>query len=103
MPFEEIGRDNVEEWLAWGFLNKGSWGAEDNDELEEFITESKTSPGRKFAPGRKTAVPMRPTLDAVNISHRPLLYYIVSAPEFSIWIPSHDFWPVADKPSVRRR
>jgi hypothetical protein len=80
VSFEAIGRDNVKEWLAWGFLNKGSWGAEDNDELEEYITESEKSLGRKFTPGRKAAVPMRPTLDAVNISHRPLLYYIVSRP-----------------------
>ncbi len=78
VPFEEIGRDNVKEWLSWGYLNKGFLEAKDNDELEEYVTESEKTLGRKFEPGRKLTMPMRPTLDPVNISHKPLLYYIVS-------------------------
>ncbi|KAL9634845.1 MAG: hypothetical protein Q9164_003843 [Protoblastenia rupestris] len=75
--FEEIGGGNVKEWLAWGFFNKASWEAEDNDELKEYITELENSLGRRFVSGRKAATPMRPTLDDVNISHKSLLYYIL--------------------------
>lgn len=78
MPFEEIGRDNVKEWICWGYLNKESWDADDDEELEEYITESERLLGKKFEPGRKAATAMRPTLDPVKILHRPLLYYLVS-------------------------
>ena len=78
MAFEQIGRDNVKDWLAWGFLNKATWEAIDDDELEEYIVESEILLGRKFLLGRKAAMPMKPILDPVQISHRPLLYYLVS-------------------------
>ena len=77
-PFEEIGRENVKDWICWGFLNKDSWTADDEEELEGYVAESESMLGRKFEPGRKTAIAMRPTLDPVKILHRPLLFYVVS-------------------------
>ena len=75
---KDIGRDNVKEWICWGFLNKDSWDADDEEELEEYVSESERLLGRRFEPGRKAAIPMRPNLNHINMLHRPLLYYIVS-------------------------
>ena len=75
--FEEIGRDNVKDWICWGFMNKDSWGVDDEEELEEYVVESESMVGKSFEPGRKAAIAMRPTLDPVKILHRPLLFYVV--------------------------
>lgn len=78
-PLSEIRRQNLKDFYAWAFLNKGDYGLLDDEELEEYVDEFETILGRKLDPGRGTAVPLRLTIDKVNMQHRPLLWYAVSS------------------------
>jgi len=75
-PLHEIKRENVKDWLAWGFLNKYSATKADDEELEEYVTATEKVYGKEFDPGRGPHQPLRPTIDPINIQHRPLSYYI---------------------------
>ena len=55
-----------------------SYGLLDDEELEEYVDRFETLLGRKLALGRGSAVPLRLTLDKVNMLHRSLLWYLVS-------------------------
>ena len=78
-PLSEIKRENLKEFFAWAFLNKGAHGLLDDEELEEYIDEFEASLGRKLDPGRGAAIPLRLTIDEVKMMHRPLLWYFVSS------------------------
>lgn len=55
-----------------------SYGLLDDEELEEYVDRFETLLGRKLDLGRGDAVPLRLTIDKVNMLHRPLLWYLVS-------------------------
>ena len=76
-PLSEIKRDNLKEFYCWAFLNKGAYGPLDDEELEEYVDRFETISGRKLEQGRGAAVPLRLTIDWVNMLHRPLVWYIV--------------------------
>jgi hypothetical protein len=76
-PIQSIRRDNIKEWLAWAFLNKDGWALEDEDELEEYVRGTEGLLDLKFKAGRGPTETLRVSLDRVNMSHRPLLYYVV--------------------------
>ncbi|KFY38600.1 hypothetical protein V495_06464 [Pseudogymnoascus sp. VKM F-4514 (FW-929)] len=79
-PIEYIGRENVKEWICWAFMDKPTWGDDDEEELEEYASALETlfPTGFKFRPGRGPGVQsLRFTLDPVNISHKPLLFYVL--------------------------
>ncbi|KAH8812367.1 hypothetical protein F5884DRAFT_785191 [Xylogone sp. PMI_703] len=77
-PIERIGRENVKEWICWAFMDKHIWGPDEDEELEVYVNELENllPKGLKFCsgeiPGIKT---LRFSLDPVNISHKPLLFY----------------------------
>lgn len=75
-PMHAIKKENVKDWFAWGFLNKFSDFDADADEIEDYITATEKILGKKFGQGRGPHQPLRPTVDAINIQHRPLSYYI---------------------------
>ncbi|KAL2061798.1 hypothetical protein VTL71DRAFT_7176 [Oculimacula yallundae] len=79
-PIESIGRENVKEWICWAFLDIGVGGPDEEDELEGYVDlmESKLPRDIKFQPGKNADVQsLRFSLDPVNISHKPLLFYIL--------------------------
>lgn len=76
-PLSDIRRENVKEFYCWAFLNRGIWGPADEEELDEYVDKTEELLGRKLAPGRGPATPLRLTIDPVNILHRPLLWYMV--------------------------
>lgn len=76
-PRSEIKRDNVKEFFCWGFLNKGVYGAEDNEELEEYVDKMEILLGRGLDSGRGKADCLRLTLDKVDMLHRSLTWYLV--------------------------
>ena len=77
-PLSEIKRDNVKEFFCWAFLNKGSWGPEDDEELDEYADKIEELLGKKLDAGRGSAEALRLTLDQVRMLHRSLIWYIVS-------------------------
>ncbi|MCJ1358971.1 MAG: hypothetical protein MMC33_008971 [Icmadophila ericetorum] len=74
-PIEEIKRDNVKEFFTWAFLNKASWGPEDEEELNFYVEETEKVLGRKIEEGRGKAVALRLTLDDVVMLQRSLTWY----------------------------
>ena len=77
-PLSEIKRDNVKEFFCWAFLNKGSWGPEDDEELDEYADKIEELLGKELDAGRGSAEALRLTLDEVRMLHRSLIWYIVS-------------------------
>lgn len=75
----DIKRENVKEFFCWAFLSKGSWGPEDEEELETYVDAIKGLLGQEIEPGRGPAVPLRLTLDQVKMMHRSLIWYFVSS------------------------
>jgi pimeloyl-ACP methyl ester carboxylesterase len=79
-PIETIGRENVKEWICWAFMDQGTWGPDEDEELEGYVDalENLFPDGMKFRPGRTPGIKtLRFSLDPVNISHKPLLFYIL--------------------------
>lgn len=77
-PVEKIGRENVKEWMCWGFFDKTSWNSNEDNELEEHLTcfEKLLPEGKKFRTGRVPETQsLRLTLDPVNVKHKPLALY----------------------------
>ena len=79
-PIECIGRENVKEWICWAFMDKATWGTNDEEELEEHISvlENLFPAGMKFRLGKGPGIQtLRFTLDPVNVTHKPLLFYVL--------------------------
>jgi pimeloyl-ACP methyl ester carboxylesterase len=79
-PIESIGRENVKEWICWAFMDKDTGGFDEDEELEEYVDalENLLPDGMKFRPGKTPGVQtLRFSLDPVNISHKPLLFYVL--------------------------
>ena len=87
----DIRRDNVRDFYEWALLNRGEsedarrrrmtehpeeCRAED-EELYGYVDGIETLLGRKLEPGRGSARCLRLTVDAVGMSHRPVLWYLV--------------------------
>ena len=78
-PLATIKRENVKEFLCWALFNRAAWGPEEEEELNEYVDRYEVVLGKKLAAGRGSAVPLRLTIDPVNILYRPLLWYMVRA------------------------
>jgi pimeloyl-ACP methyl ester carboxylesterase len=79
-PIETIGRENVKEWICWGFMDRSTWEPDEDEELEEYVDtlENLLPDGMKFRQGKTPGIKaLRFSLDPVNISHKPLLFYIL--------------------------
>ena len=76
-PLETIHRENLKEFYSWAFFNRGSWGPDEEPELEEYADKIEDLLGRRLPPGIGAARPIKLTLDPVNILHRPLVWYMV--------------------------
>jgi len=90
----EVRRDNVREFYEWALFCRGAETEEElvrraqedpdvkiaeEEELNEYVDGVETLLGRPLLPGRGPAKCLRLTIDEVNMRHRPLVWYIVSA------------------------
>ncbi|KAK3078471.1 hypothetical protein LTS18_007430, partial [Coniosporium uncinatum] len=75
-PLEDVGRDGVKLFLAWGFLNKGTVDAENEEELQEYLREMEEIIGPDFRFGNGKAQPLRLTFDPIDLLHRSLWWYL---------------------------
>jgi hypothetical protein len=88
----EVRQENVREFFAWAFLNRGSETEDerkkriqehpeeskaDEEELDEYVDGIQTLLGRRLEPGLGRAKSLRVTIDQVNMSHRPFIWYIM--------------------------
>lgn len=74
---EDIGIQDVKEWLAWAFFDRGWVEGKDEDEIQEYAFEIEEMLRKRFGSGSGTAKPLRLTIDPVNMLHRSLLWYLV--------------------------
>ncbi|MCJ1461156.1 hypothetical protein MMC28_011538 [Mycoblastus sanguinarius] len=72
----QIKRENVKEFFCWAFFNKERHGAEDEEELEEYVGKMEGLLGRSLEPGRGSAKSLRLTIDRVGMLHRSLTWYL---------------------------
>ncbi|KAK0709850.1 alpha beta hydrolase fold family [Lasiosphaeria miniovina] len=70
--------ENVKDFLAWGFLYKTRATAEDDDELSEYLRETEKILGRTFPPGRGPHRPTQVSADALQLQHKPFLFYAIA-------------------------
>ena len=79
IPPSLVNRDNFVEWLYWAiFSSTVEDGEEFTLEVEEFLTEMEQRDGTKLIPGYDPKIkPIRVTLDPVQTTHRPLIWYLV--------------------------
>lgn len=80
---EDIGRQDVKEWLTWAFFNRGWEEGKNEGEIEEFTLEFESMLHKDFRPGKGTAKSLRLTIDPVEMLHRSLLWYSVSTSSLS--------------------
>jgi pimeloyl-ACP methyl ester carboxylesterase len=88
----EIRRDNVREFYKWALLDRGTETPEsvskrlaehpqeckeEDEDLDSFVDGIETLLGHKLEPGHGNVQSMRLTVDAVNTSHRPVLWYVI--------------------------
>jgi hypothetical protein len=76
---DEIRRENVREFFLWAFFGRAGPAGEDDEEVEEYVEETEKLLGRRLEPGRGNAQCLRLTLDPVDLLHRSLIWYWVSA------------------------
>ncbi|KAK3321842.1 hypothetical protein B0H66DRAFT_514066 [Apodospora peruviana] len=77
---DRIKRDNVREFLLWGFFDgTDSASEEEETELQGYLARVESLSGRKFAPGRGSANPLRLTIDEVITCYRSVVWYAIVA------------------------
>lgn len=77
-PLSEIKRENLKEFLTWAFLNTGDVAEMSDDEFERYIRDIEKRLGSEIETGRGNAKCLRLSLDKVSMSHRSLIWYLVS-------------------------
>ena len=78
-PLSEIKRENVKDFLRWAFLNKQEADPGDEEELDQYIGELEELFGLRFEKGRGRAKCLLLTIDPVDMLHRSITWYLVSA------------------------
>lgn len=88
----QIRRDDVREFFEWALLNRGTETQEsknkrkqenpeefkeEDEELDSYADGIETLLGRKLEPGHGDVKSLRLTVDAVDMSHRPVLWYVI--------------------------
>lgn len=80
--FGAIGREEMKRWLDWALFEGRSTEA-DKQEIEGYVQKLEGMLGKKFMEGEGTAVPLRLTLDPIEMRYRSLVWYVVSGPSLS--------------------
>eukprot|EP00658_Telonema_sp_P-2_P066067 TRINITY_DN55180_c0_g1_i2.p1 TRINITY_DN55180_c0_g1~~TRINITY_DN55180_c0_g1_i2.p1 ORF type:complete len:343 (-),score=47.19 TRINITY_DN55180_c0_g1_i2:73-1101(-) len=75
----EIRRENVKDWVGWSFWGSDTAEINEQPELDALTNQVAEWVEFDFLPGRNDFIcPMRLTMDPVQSSHRPAIYYGVT-------------------------
>ncbi|GKT56152.1 alpha/beta hydrolase fold family [Colletotrichum tofieldiae] len=74
----DIRRENVKDWLLWALFDKQGHPGEHEEELEEYIADAEERAGITIKGGFGDSTPMRLSFDPINITHRSLLFYLIT-------------------------
>jgi len=75
---DHIHRDDLKDFLAWGFLYQTKASPVDDHELEAYVRQIEETLGRTFPSGRGLCRAFQVSTDALQVQHKPLLFYVVS-------------------------
>lgn len=82
-PLDDIGRENLRQFLLWGFFDMGEadallspHGEAISEELDEYVTVVEERLERPLRPGRGPAQSLRLTLDRIETAYRSLTWYL---------------------------
>lgn len=75
---ESIHREDLKDLLAWVFFYQTKASLDNDDELEFYIRRTEEKMDWTFPPGRSRNRPMQVSIDALQLQHKPLLFYVVS-------------------------
>lgn len=77
---EDLRRENLKEWMLWALFDRQGEPGEDDEELEEYCDLVGQAMDRKILPGwgREGVKSIRLNFDTFAVSHRSLLFYMVS-------------------------
>lgn len=76
-PVEEIRKEDLRQWLAWGLWNHYSTEDLDSQELDEYVEKTEKRLGREFKEGKGSNRAIRISMDRISIHHRPLSWYLI--------------------------
>ena len=74
---DQIHREDLKDFLAWGFLYQTEASAGDDDELESYIRQVEDRLGMTFPPGRGLCRASQVSTDPLRFRHKPLFFYLV--------------------------
>lgn len=80
---ENIGRQDLKNWISWAFFDRDLEEGKDDEEVEEYTLEFESMIRKDFRPGNGTAKPLRLTIDPVDMLHRSLFWYLVGVSNLS--------------------
>lgn len=75
---EDLRRENLKEWLLWALFDREGPPGDDDEELEEYVKAVEEAMRRDIRPGWGPAKSLRLNFSKFTVSHRTLLYYLVS-------------------------
>ncbi|KAL8345080.1 hypothetical protein RB601_005221 [Gaeumannomyces tritici] len=80
---DDVRRDNVKDWLLWGLFDREGPPGEDDEELEQYISQAEARLGYPIRKGRGECEAIRLSFDPVKMNHRSLFFYLI------IWCIDH--------------
>ena len=75
VPVEALCREDVKDWLCWGMWNKMDRSLADEEELEEYFSQTERALDHKFPEGHSGNSSMAVTFEPLRMMHRPLIWY----------------------------
>ncbi|KFA80595.1 hypothetical protein S40288_09293 [Stachybotrys chartarum IBT 40288] len=76
VPLSSIRREDLEDFLAWGFFYRSKPSASDREEIEEYIRRTEKMLGRTIPPGSGSCRPSQVSIDGLRLQHKPLIFYV---------------------------
>ncbi|KAK4653850.1 hypothetical protein QC762_511350 [Podospora pseudocomata] len=80
-PLTEIKRDNIRDFILWGFFDTDSTAPltpEIEPEIDSYISHIETLSNRKFPPGRgNSTTALRLTFDPIQTRYRSIIWYLL--------------------------
>ncbi|TID15234.1 Eukaryotic peptide chain release factor GTP-binding subunit [Venturia nashicola] len=74
---KDIKWENVKDFYRWGFLNTADEHTAHDEELDVYVQGVEELLGKKLEPGRGSAKCLRLTVDPVEMTHRPIVWYFI--------------------------
>ncbi|KAL8406325.1 hypothetical protein RB596_004973 [Gaeumannomyces avenae] len=76
-PLDDVRRENIKDWLLWGLFDREGPPGEDDEELEQYVSQAEARLGYPIRKGRGECEAIRLSFDPVKMNHRSLFFYLI--------------------------